>query len=108
MVGGASSATDDGAEPIKFYQNAAGGVPGPFDAYLTLRGLKTLAVRMERHCENARRPSQPGSSSTRGSRRCYYPGLTSHPGHRLATHQMRDFGGMISILSESEEDGRGF
>ena len=83
-------------KPIAFYQNAAGGVPGPFDAYLTLRGLKTLAVRMERHCANAHRlatwlAEQPQIE------RVYYPGLPSHPGHELAKRQMRDFGGMISM-----------
>jgi cystathionine beta-lyase/cystathionine gamma-synthase len=81
---------------VAFYQNAAGGVPGPFDAWLVLRGLKTLAVRMERHCANARElagwlASQPQVA------RVYYPGLTSHPSHDLARRQMRDFGGMISL-----------
>jgi cystathionine beta-lyase/cystathionine gamma-synthase len=82
--------------PIAFYQNAAGGVPGPFDAWLTLRGLKTLAVRMDRHCGNARRlagwlAGQPQAE------RVYYPGLEDNPGHALAGRQMKDFGGMISI-----------
>ena len=83
-------------QPIAFYQNAAGGVPGPFDAWLTLRGLKTLAVRMDRHCANARQIAgwlveQPQV------KRVYYPGLTNHPGNDIARRQMRDFGGMISV-----------
>jgi cystathionine beta-lyase/cystathionine gamma-synthase len=96
VVGGAVIGAAELLKPIAFYQNAAGGVPGPFDAYLTLRGLKTLAVRMERHCANARRlaawlTEQPQIE------RVYYPGLPSHPGHEVAKRQMRDFGGMISM-----------
>jgi cystathionine gamma-lyase len=96
VIGGAVIGRRAQLEPIKFYQNAAGGVPGPFDAWLTLRGLKTLAVRMDRHCANAGRlaewlATQPGVD------RVYYPGLASHPGHDLARTQMRDFGGMISL-----------
>ncbi len=96
VVGGAVIGRRDLLTPIAFYQNAAGGVPGPFDAYLTLRGLKTLAVRMERHCANARRLASWLSEQPR-IERVYYPGLASHPGHELAKRQMRDFGGMISI-----------
>jgi cystathionine gamma-lyase len=96
VVGGAVIGGRELLEPIKFYQNAAGGVPGPFDAYLTLRGLKTLAVRMERHCANARELA--GWLERHPSvERVFYPGLPSHPGHALAARQMRDFGGMISI-----------
>src|SRR5438477_10328692 len=96
VVGGAVVGGRDLLQPIAFYQNAAGGVPGPFDAWLTLRGIKTLAVRMERHCANARRLAawlveQPQVQ------RVFYPGLPGHPGHDLARRQMRDFGGMISI-----------
>jgi cystathionine gamma-lyase len=96
VIGGAVIGRRDLLQPIAFYQNAAGGIPGPFDAWLTLRGLKTLAVRMERHCANARLlaawlAQQPSV------RRIFYPGLVSHPGHSLAARQMRDFGGMISI-----------
>ncbi len=96
VVGGAVIGSAELLKPIVFYQNAAGGVPGPFDAYLTLRGVKTLAVRMERHCANARRlaawlEQQPQIE------RVYYPGLPNHPGHELAKRQMRDFGGMISM-----------
>jgi len=96
VVGGDVIGGRELLEPIKFYQNAAGGVPGPFDAYLTLRGLKTLAVRMERHCANARELAG-WLERHPAVERVYFPGLTSHPGHALAARQMRDFGGMISI-----------
>jgi cystathionine gamma-lyase len=104
VVGGAVIGRRELLGPIAFYQNAAGGVPGPFDAYLTLRGLKTLAVRMDRHCANARQlaswlTEQPGIE------RVYYPGLASHPGHELAKRQMRDFGGMISVRLKGGKEG---
>ena len=94
------------AERIAFLQNALGGVPGPLDSWLVLRGLKTLAVRMREHCANAHRiaewlAAQPGVERVR------YPGLPSHPQHGLAKAQMDDFGGMISFeLAGSEEDAR--
>ena len=96
VVGGAIVGPKDLLEPVKFYQNAAGGVPGPFDSYLVLRGIKTLAVRMERHCENAAAlaawlVAQPSVA------RVYYPGLKDHAGHAVAAKQMRAFGGMISL-----------
>ncbi len=96
VVGGAVAGRRALLEPVAFYQNAAGGVPGPFDAWLVLRGIKTLSVRMERHCANARAlaiwlKEQPQVS------RVYYPGLPEHPNHDLARRQMGDFGGMISI-----------
>jgi len=96
VVGGAVIGPNDLLQPIAFYQNAAGGVPGPFDAYLTLRGVKTLALRMERHCANAR---ELASWLTRQPQvqKVYYPGLADHPGHALAKRQMRDFGGMMSL-----------
>jgi cystathionine gamma-lyase len=90
--------------PIAFYQNAAGGVPGPFDAWLTLRGIKTLAVRMERHCANARQLA-PWLAEHPGVERVYYPGLPAHPGYELAQRQMRDFGGMISIRLKGGKEG---
>ena len=96
VVGGAIVGRKDAIQPIAFYQNAAGGVPGPFDAFLTLRGIKTLAVRMERHCANARRLAEWLTGQAQVER-VYYPGLPSHPGHELAKRQMRDFGGMISL-----------
>jgi len=83
-------------ETIRFLQNAQGGVPSPMDCYLVQRGVKTLAVRMERHCENGRRLAE-ALGTMRGVGRVVYPGLPSHPGHAIAAHQMRDFGGMVSI-----------
>ncbi len=104
VVGGAVLGRKDLLTPIAFYQNAAGGVPGPFDSWLVLRGIKTLAVRMDRHCANARvladwLVKQPAVS------RVYFPGLPSHPGHELAKKQMRDFGGMISISIKGGKEG---
>jgi cystathionine gamma-lyase len=96
VIGGAVIGRRDLIQPIAFYQNAAGAVPGPFDTWLTLRGIKTLAVRMERHCANARRLAE-WLAAHEVVRRVYYPGLPSHPGHELAKKQMRDFGGMISV-----------
>lgn len=96
VVGGAVIGKKDLLQTIAFFQNAAGGVPGPFDSYLVLRGIKTLAVRMERHCQNARQLADWLNQQAAVSK-VYYPGLKSHPGHELAKKQMRDFGGMISI-----------
>jgi cystathionine gamma-lyase len=96
VIGGAVIGGRELLQPIAFYQNAAGGVPGPFDAWLTLRGVKTLAVRMERHCANARHLASWLAEHPRVER-IYYPGLPNHPGHEVACRQMRDFGGMISI-----------
>src|SRR5947207_1333050 len=93
VVGGAVIGGREVLEPIKFYQNAAGGVPGPFDAYLTLRGLKTLAIRMEKHCANARELAD-WLAKHPAVERVYYPGLPTDAGHDLAKRQMRDFGGM--------------
>jgi cystathionine gamma-lyase len=104
VVGGAVIGRKDLLGSIAFYQNAAGGVPGPFDAWLTLRGIKTLAVRMERHCENARKLA-PWLAENPRVERVYYPGLPSHPGHELAKRQMRDFGGMISVRIKGGKDG---
>jgi cystathionine gamma-synthase len=97
VVGGALVTDDDElVEQLKFLQNAAGQVPGPFDAWLTLRGVKTLAVRMERHSDNAERVAEllvghPAVASV------LYPGLPEHPGHDVAAKQMRRFGGMVSF-----------
>ncbi len=97
VIGGAVVTNNEGAyQSIKFYQNAAGGVPGPFDAWLTLRGIKTLAVRMRQHEENARIVAQFLVQHPRVER-VYYPGLSSHPGHELAKRQMNGFGGMVSF-----------
>jgi cystathionine gamma-lyase len=104
VVGGAVIGRRDLLTPIAFYQNAAGGVPGPFDAFLTLRGLKTLAVRMERHCANAHRLADFLSKHP-AVQKIYYPGLATHPGHELARRQMRDFGGMVSVSVKGGKDG---
>jgi cystathionine gamma-synthase len=97
VVGGALVTNDpelDGA--FAFLQNGAGAVPGPFDAYLTMRGLKTLVLRMQRHSENASAVAEfLGAHPSVGT--VLYPGLPSHPGHEIAARQMRDFGGMVSV-----------
>jgi cystathionine gamma-synthase len=98
VVGGALVTSDDElAERILFTQNSVGSVPGPFDAWLTLRGVKTLAVRMERHCDNAERVVEllAGHAAVE---KVLYPGLPEHPGHEIAAKQMRRFGGMVSFL----------
>ncbi|NMH98580.1 cystathionine gamma-synthase [Pseudonocardia acidicola] len=98
VVGGMAVTSDDElAEKLRFLQNAAGAVPGPFDAWLTLRGVKTLAVRMERHCDNAELIAQMLAAHPRVER-VLYPGLSEHPGHEVAAKQMRRFGGMVSFL----------
>ena len=96
VVGGCVVGPKELMDPIKFYQNAAGGVPGPFDSYLVLRGLKTLAVRMKQHCENAATLAK-WLVSHPAVAKVYFPGLADHPGHAVAKKQMRDFGGMISL-----------
>jgi len=108
VIGGAVVTNDDAlAERLRFLQKSLGAVPGPFDAWLVLRGLKTLAVRMRQHCQNARRIADhlDGHAAVE---RVLYPGLEGHPGHALARAQMRDFGGMISLLLESEEEAVAF
>jgi cystathionine beta-lyase/cystathionine gamma-synthase len=96
VVGGCVVGARELLEPVKFYQNAAGGVPGPFDSYLVLRGLKTLAIRMDRHCDNAM--SLAGWLAKHPAvGKVYFPGLPDHPGHAAAKKQMRGFGGMISM-----------
>lgn len=96
VIGGALI-TDDSelAEKFEFLQKSAGAVPGPFDTYLLLRGMKTLAVRMEQHCTNAETIATHLESHPKVAQ-VIYPGLDSHPGHALAAKQMRRFGGMIS------------
>jgi cystathionine gamma-lyase len=96
VVGGAVVGGRELLQPVAFYQNAAGGVPGPFDAWLTLRGVKTLAVRMDRHSVNAQALAEWLTTQPEVAR-VYYPGLPNHPGHDLARRQMRAFGGMISV-----------
>jgi cystathionine gamma-lyase len=103
VVGGAVIGSTELLEPIKFYQNAAGGVPGPFDCFLTLRGLKTLAVRMDRHGSNA---TELAGWLTKHPAvdKVYYPGLADHPGHAVAKKQMRNYGGMISLKLKGGAD----
>jgi len=104
LVGGFAATDDDGiAERLGFLQNSLGGVPGPFDSWLVLRGLKTLAVRMKAHCENAARVVEflQGDGAVE---RVFYPGLPDHPGHDIASRQMDAYGGMISFLARSEDE----
>jgi len=104
LIGGFVATNDPTiAERLYFLQKSLGGVPGPFDSWLVLRGLKTLALRMERHCENARRIAEY-LESHQSVDQVLYPGLPSHPGHEIAKRQMKDFGGMISFLAGSEEE----
>ncbi len=107
LVGGFVATNDPTvAERLTFLQKSLGAVPGPFDSWLVLRGLKTLAVRMRKHCENGHAVAAFLERHPRVEK-VLYPGLPSHPGHRIAAHQMRDFGGMVSFLSESEEEAVG-
>jgi cystathionine gamma-lyase len=102
MVGGAVVVNDDAlAEEIGFLQNSAGGVQGPFDAWLAMRGAKTLAVRMKAHCENAQRIAEWLVEQPKVGK-VIYPGLDSHPQKRLAARQMSGFGGMVSFDLESD------
>ena len=97
VVGGALVVRDAAlGEELAYYQNAMGGVAGPFDAWLTLRGLRTLAVRMERHCDNAERVTEFLAGRPELSQ-VLYPGLPDHPGRAVAARQMRRFGGMVSF-----------
>jgi cystathionine gamma-lyase len=109
VVSGAILLNDDAlAEQVRFQQMAVGSVSGPHDCFLILRGTKTLHLRMERHCRNARAIAQHLSQHPRVAK-VIYPGLPSHPGHELASRQMSDFGGMISfVLDGSVEDGMRF
>jgi len=104
VVGGAVVVRDlDLAERIGYHQNAMGAVPGPFDSWLVLRGLKTLGVRMERHCDNAERVVEFLAGDPRVGH-VYYPGLPDHPGHEVAARQMARFGGMVSFRVEGGEE----
>jgi len=97
MIGGAVIVREKKlAEKIQYLQNAVGGILGPFDSFLCLRGIKTLAVRMEKHCDNALKLAEWLSNHPRVNT-VYYPGLTTHPQHALAKKQMCGFGGMISV-----------
>ncbi len=104
VVGGAVLTSDEALyNDLKFFENAAGGVPSPFDAWLVLRGVKTLAVRMRQHCENAARVAEflAGHPLVR---QVYYPGLPTHPDHALASRQMNGFGGMVSFDFDGTRD----
>ncbi|CCH00854.1 Cystathionine gamma-lyase [Fibrella aestuarina BUZ 2] len=96
VMGAIITNDDDTAAQLRFIQNACGAVPGPQDCFLALRGIKTLHVRMQRHCENAQRVAEYLDQHPRVGK-VYYPGLPSHPGHELAARQMRGFGGMLSF-----------
>jgi cystathionine beta-lyase/cystathionine gamma-synthase len=104
VIGGFLATKDPSvAERLYFLQKSLGGIPGPLDAWLVLRGVKTLALRMRRHCENARAVAEFLDAHPRVER-VLYPGLPSHPGHEIAARQMDDFGGMVSFLAESEKE----
>ena len=103
-IGGFAATNDPTiAERLYFLQKSLGAVPGPFDSWLVLRGVKTLAVRMRQHCDNAMTVAiwleRHGNVE-----QVLYPGLPTHPGHAIAARQMRDFGGMVSFLAQSEEE----
>ena len=103
VIGGFVATNDPTiAERLRFLQKSLGAVPGPMDCWLVLRGVRTLALRMQKHCENARRVAEllDGHEAVE---RVLYPGLASHPHHELAARQMSDFGGMVSFLAGSEE-----
>ena len=103
VIGGFVATNDPTiAERLRFLQKSLGAVPGPMDSWLILRGIRTLALRMQKHCENARRVAEylDGHDAVE---RVLYPGLASHPHHEVAARQMSDFGGMVSFLAGSEE-----
>jgi cystathionine gamma-synthase len=104
VVGGFVATNDDAtSDRLAFLQKSLGAVPGPFDSWLVLRGLKTLAVRMDRHCSNAAAIAAFLERHPRVEH-VLYPGLGRHPGHRIAARQMRKFGGMVSFVVGSEEE----
>ncbi|MDB5235020.1 MAG: cystathionine gamma-synthase [Hymenobacter sp.] len=93
--------TDELNERLSFYQNACGGTPGPQDCFLVLRGLKTLHIRMQRHCENGRAVAEYLRQHPKVEK-VYWPGFENHPNHAVAAKQMRDFGGMISFVLKGD------
>mgnify|MGYP006279795245 CR=1 FL=1 len=104
ILGAVCTNSDEWAEALRFQVKSAGASPGPMDAFLTLRGTKTLHLRMERHCENARRLADFLDAHDKVGQ-VRYPGLASHPGHDIAARQMDDFGGMISFeLADDDMD----
>jgi len=108
VVGGVLALNDEAIyEQLKFLQNATGAVPGPMDCFLVMRGIKTLGIRMERHSSNALKVAQFLEDHPKVNR-VLYPGLESHPQYELAVRQMRDSGGMISIIMDSPEAAERF
>jgi cystathionine beta-lyase/cystathionine gamma-synthase len=106
VVGGVLALNNENLyQQLKFLQNAAGAVPGPQDCFLVLRGIKTLGIRMERHSANALQIARFLEDHP-GVKQVHYPGLENHPQHELAKRQMHDFGGMVSIILESEAAAR--
>jgi cystathionine gamma-synthase len=104
LVGGMVVTNDDAlADELRFLQNAVGAVPGPMDCYLALRGVKTLAVRMEAHCRGAKHVVEFLSAHPKVTR-VHFPGLPGHPGFETAVRQMKDFGGMVSFEVGSKEE----
>jgi cystathionine beta-lyase/cystathionine gamma-synthase len=104
VIGGFVATNDPTiAERLYFLQKSLGAVPGPLDCWLVLRGIKTLALRMERHSENARRVAEY-LAAHESVEKVLYPGLPDHPGHEIAKRQMKDFGGMVSFVAASEEE----
>jgi cystathionine gamma-lyase len=106
MVGGVAVVGEnrDLADRMKFLQNSVGAIQGPFDSFLALRGVKTLALRMERHCSNASRIAR-WLETLREVKRVIYPGLESHPQHALAKRQMRAFGGIVTVVLDRDLAG---
>ena len=104
VVGGVAVVRDGAlAEQLGFIQNAAGGIAGPFDSFLAMRGVKTLSVRMQQHCENARTIAH-WLEQRPDIQRVLYPGLPSHPQHALAGRQMADYGGMVTMIVDGGEE----
>jgi cystathionine gamma-synthase len=104
VVGGALITRDEGlGDELAYHQNAMGAISGPFDAWLTLRGVKTLGVRMDRHCDNAERVVEFLVNHPKVTQ-VLYPGLPEHPGHEVASKQMRRFGGMVSFRVDGGEE----
>jgi cystathionine beta-lyase len=102
VMGGLVVNDDEMAERLAFYQNSCGAVPGPQDSFLVLRGIKTLHLRMQRHCENAEKVAQYLVSHPKVDK-VYYPGLSSHPNHHVAKEQMKAFGGMLSFTTKGNQ-----
>ncbi|MEL6538557.1 MAG: cystathionine gamma-synthase [Bacteroidota bacterium] len=108
VVMGALALNDDAwAEELAFIQNASGAVAGPQDCFLVLRGIKTLHVRMQRHCENGAAIAQHLAQHPKVDK-VYWPGFESHPGHQIAKKQMRDFGGMLSFTLKDDRQEEAF